>query len=263
MSHRRPDRALLVCLAGSVVAHFAIARGLAWLPERAAPVVPQRVTISVIEPPPPPKEAPLPPPPPPEPEPVKPVEPMKPVEPQKPTQVSAPHVNARPTVAPVANAPPVDHPTFEATGTDEPVYGVTMESTSQQGTGPVVQTGNTVSHGGTPTQAPVGSKPAGGPAPVAAYEATKLPIPQGRCSGTYTDEARASGDEGTVVLDLTVDEKGRARDVSVVSGLPHGLSAAALAAARACQFSPGEKDGAPVAVRIKGFKITFMLSESR
>jgi len=28
-------------------------------------------------------------------------------------------------------------------------------------------------------------------------------------------------------------------------------------------FSPGEKDGKPVAVRLRGFKITFVLEEGR
>ena len=65
------------------------------------------------------------------------------------------------------------------------------------------------------------------------------------------------------MLDLTVDEKGHARDIALVKGLEHGLSEAALAAARGCQFSPGEKDGKPVAVRIRGFKITFVLAEAR
>jgi TonB family protein len=146
-------------------------------------------------------------------------------------------------------------------GTDEPVFGVSMDSTSQQG-GPTVAVGNTLTPG-TPS-AP--AKPAGKPAappPVAAYEATKLPLPQGRCFGTYTDEAKAAGIEGTVVLDLTVDESGHARDVTVVKGLEHGLSAAALAAMKGCQFTPGEKDGKPVAVRIKGFKITFVLQDAR
>ena len=47
-----------------------------------------------------------------------------------------------------------------------------------------------------------------------------------------------------------------ARDIRRVSGLAHGLSEAAIAAAVACQFSPGEKDGTHVAARIRGFKIT-------
>ncbi len=49
------------------------------------------------------------------------------------------------------------------------------------------------------------------------------------------------------------------RDVQVVSGLGHGLTEAAVAAAKRCHFSPGEKNGTPVPVRVRGFKIRFLL----
>jgi protein TonB len=96
---------------------------------------------------------------------------------------------------------------------------------------------------------------------VQAFEATKMPLPQGRCYGKYTDDARAAGVEGTVVLDIVVGEDGHVRDVQVAQGLGHGLDQAAIAALHACQFSPGEKDGKPVAVKIRGFKIRFVMQE--
>ncbi len=58
-----------------------------------------------------------------------------------------------------------------------------------------------------------------------------------------------------------VDEHGRARDITVVEGLSHGLTEAAIAALQACTFTPGEKDGQPVPVRIRGFKIRFLMEE--
>jgi TonB family protein len=88
-----------------------------------------------------------------------------------------------------------------------------------------------------------------------------MPLPLGRCTGKSTDEARAAGLEGVVVLDLIVDEHGHARDITVVEGLPHGLTQAAIAALHACTFTPGEKDGQPVPVRVRGFKIRFFLQE--
>jgi TonB family protein len=88
-----------------------------------------------------------------------------------------------------------------------------------------------------------------------------MPLPRGRCSGTYTEAAREAGIEGAVVLDLVVDEHGRARDITVVEGLPHGLTEAAIAALRACQFDPGERSGAAVPVRVRGFKIRFLLEQ--
>jgi hypothetical protein len=52
------------------------------------------------------------------------------------------------------------------------------------------------------------------------------------------------------------------RDVHVVSGLGHGLTEAAIAAVRECRFSPGEKDGTAVPVRVRGFKIRFLMQDT-
>lgn len=60
-----------------------------------------------------------------------------------------------------------------------------------------------------------------------------------------------------------VDEKGRARDIKVVSGLEHGLTEAAIKALKECSFSPGEKGGQLVAVRVRGFKIRFVMTEGQ
>lgn len=65
------------------------------------------------------------------------------------------------------------------------------------------------------------------------------------------------------MLDLIVGEDGGVRDVKVVEGLPHGLTEAAVAAPGDCWFSPGEKDGKPVPVRVRGFKIRFVLSDAQ
>jgi TonB family protein len=139
-----------------------------------------------------------------------------------------------------------------------PVFGVTMESTSQAGSSSA-PVGNT-----TNPQAPAGPAPAKpASAPVAAYEVTKMPLPQGRCSGKYTEEARAAALEGTVVLDLIVDEQGHARDIKVVQGLDHGLTEAAISALQRCSFTPGEKDGHAVPVRVRGFKIRFVLADAQ
>lgn len=102
-------------------------------------------------------------------------------------------------------------------------------------------------------------KGGGGDEPVAAYEVTTMPLPQGRCEGKYTDDAKQAALEGTVVLDLVVGADGRVRQVHVVSGLGYGLTEAAIVAAKACRFSPGQKGDQPVPVRIREFKIRFVL----
>jgi len=246
------DRRLVICAIASVVGHLAFARGLDYLPRREDKLPPQIVQVKVIEPAPPE----------PPPEPVKPPEPAKP-EPVKP-QV---HERPRPREAPVVrhdptpvDTPPVDHPPVTTDTTTTPVFGVTMESTSQAGTGPAMPIGNTT-HPAPPGTPGVPVKPLA--PPVAAVEVTRMPLPQGRFAGKYTDEARAAAVEGVVVLDLIVDEHGRARDITVVEGLAHGLTEAAIAALKACTFTPGEKDGQPVPVRVRGFKIRFLMEEGQ
>jgi TonB family protein len=249
------DRRLVICAAVSVAGHLALATGLDHLPRRTDTPPPAIVQVRLVEPvkPPPAPE--------PEPEPAKP-EPAKP-EPPKPQihERPQPHkIAARPDVVPV-DTPPVDHPPAPTPDTTTtPVFGVTMESPSQAGGGPAMPVGNTTH--------PVASAPPGTAvkplaAPVAAVEVTKMPLPQGRCAGKYTEEAHAAAIEGVVVLDLIVDEHGRARDITVVEGLPHGLTAAAIAALTACTFTPGEKAGQPVPVRVRGFKIRFVLEEGQ
>lgn len=239
------DPRLLLSAGVSILAHFAIMSALDELPRHELEPPPRKIEVRVIEPEPPP-------------EPEKSPEP-KPPEPTKQPVHDAPHphpVHAAVAAAP-KDAPPPDHPAVQVETTDEPVYGTTMESTSQGGTTPV-PTGNTLA----PAAGPGSGAPKPLAEPVAAFEATKMPLPQGRCYGKYTEEAKAAGIEGTVVLDVIVGEDGRVRDVVVAEGLSHGLSEAAVRTLRECRFTPGEKDGKPVPVRIRGYKIRFVLQEA-
>ncbi|MEO8841643.1 MAG: TonB family protein [Kofleriaceae bacterium] len=243
------DPKLAICAVASVIAHVAIARALDELPPRVD-LTPRKIEVRVIEAP-----TPVPPP-----EPEKPPEPAPeptPTAPAKPIEHQTVRPHAVPTAA-VVKEPPPDHPavTGDTTG-DSPVFGISMESTSTVGRGPALPVGTTAKPAvGTGSAAPA---PKGVAGPVADYEATKLPLPQGRCSGKYTDDARAAGIEGTVVLDLVVGADGRVSELKVVTGLGHGLDQAAIAALRDCRFTPGEQAGKPVAVRVRGFKIRFVI----
>jgi TonB family protein len=250
------DRRLVICAIASVVGHLAFARGLDYLPRREDQLPPQIVQVKVIEP-----AIPEPPP-----EPVKPPEPAKP-EPAKPQVHERPRPHDAPVVkhdTPPVDTPPVDHPPTTTDTTTTPVFGVTMESTSQAGSGPAMPIGNTTHPAPTGTPG-VPVKPLA--QPVAAVEITKWPVPQGRCAGKgtakYTDEALAAAIEGIVVLDVTVDEHGRTRDITVVSGLSHGLTESAVAALKACTFTPAEKDGQPVPFRLRDFRYRFVLPEGQ
>jgi TonB family protein len=87
-------------------------------------------------------------------------------------------------------------------------------------------------------------------------------VPQGRCSGKYTEDALVAGVEGVVMLDIVVGENGAVRDISVTQRLGHGLDEAAVTALKSCRFTPAERDGKPVAVHIKGFKVRFVRPDS-
>jgi len=239
------DRRLAICAVLSIGSHFALAEGLRKLPKHVDPPVKRIVSLRVVSPPlePPPEPAAAPP----EPAP-------------KPVPHERSHAHAAPPthVPPPPDAPPPpEHPAVTGTGPAAPVFGVTMASTSQAGAGPAMPIGNTGGAFAPAEEAHKGTKEPLPPVP--AYEVTTMPLPEGRCDGKYTEEARSAAIEGTVILDLIVSETGRVRDVQIVSGLGHGLTEAAVAAAKRCHFSPGEKNGTPVPVRVRGFKIRFLL----
>ena len=63
----------------------------------------------------------------------------------------------------------------------------------------------------------------------------------------YTEEARRNSVTGTVVLHALFAETGQITRISVVKGLPYGLTERAIAATRLIQFEPAELDGKKVA----------------
>lgn len=242
------DRRLVITALASIAGHVVLARALDALPPRDEKPR-ARVEVRVVEAPKPPP--PEPPPPPPEPPPPAPIPETPRVKPRPTARVAKPAPT--PTESPAA---PIDQTSTTADPNAKPMFGVSMSSTSSAGKveAPVGNTSRPTPTTGTPGEA----KPL---APAAAHEVTKMPLPQGRCAGKYTEAARAAGLEGVVVLDLIVDETGKTRDIVVVEGLDHGLTEAAIAALRACRFSPGERDGQRVPVRVRGFKIRFLLGE--
>ena len=80
---------------------------------------------------------------------------------------------------------------------------------------------------------------------ILAPQALATPDPQ------YTQEARDAKTQGTVILQLIVDQQGRPRDIHVVRGLGFGLDAKAIDAVNQWRFQPATKDGQPVSVQIR------------
>jgi TonB family protein len=62
----------------------------------------------------------------------------------------------------------------------------------------------------------------------------------------YPESARKYGVTGTVVLRAVFSKDGEVTNLYVIRKLPHGLTQAAMRAARAIEFSPAMKDGQPV-----------------
>lgn len=67
-----------------------------------------------------------------------------------------------------------------------------------------------------------------------------------RVDARYTREARANGIQGTVLIEVTVDEAGKADKISVLSPIGFGLDSRAVDAVRQWSFRPGMKDGRAV-----------------
>jgi len=74
----------------------------------------------------------------------------------------------------------------------------------------------------------------------------------------YSEEARKSKFQGTVVLWLIVGPDGQARNIRVARSLGMGLDEKALEAVKTWRFEPARKDGQPVAVQIN-VEVSFRL----
>jgi TonB family protein len=67
-----------------------------------------------------------------------------------------------------------------------------------------------------------------------------------RVEPEYTQQARAAGLQGQVVLTLVVDEQGMPRNIRVIKSLGMGLDECAVNALKMWRFRPATKDSVPV-----------------
>lgn len=74
----------------------------------------------------------------------------------------------------------------------------------------------------------------------------------------YSAAARKMKFKGTVILDVTVAEDGRATDIRVLKGVPFGLNEQAIRAVNEWTFKPASSGDWPVAVRVP-IETTFRL----
>lgn len=64
----------------------------------------------------------------------------------------------------------------------------------------------------------------------------------------YTDDARKNNISGTVRLRVTFSASGQVTGVSVISGLPNGLTEKAIAAAKQISFTPEKRNGQAISI---------------
>lgn len=84
--------------------------------------------------------------------------------------------------------------------------------------------------------------------PAQAGRDVKEPKVTRRIEPVYTDEARAAGAAGTIVVEAHIDKSGFVRDARVVKSMGYGLDEAAADAVKQWQFEPSARERVPVEV---------------
>jgi TonB family protein len=103
------------------------------------------------------------------------------------------------------------------------------------------------------TGASTGSAPASAPADDAAVPASSVQVAaklQSSVVAAYPVDARADDVEGDVQLEIVVDREGRVVEARVARPAGHGFDEAALQAIRRYRFSPAQREGHNVRVRM-------------
>jgi TonB family protein len=96
------------------------------------------------------------------------------------------------------------------------------------------------------------------PAPPSPPSGEKAPIPIKQVRPNYTKALMDTGTQGTVTVEITVTTEGKVSDAKVRKSLAPANDAEALRVAKQWEFTPGTKDGVPVAVRTE-LEFTFTL----
>ena len=166
------------------------------------------------------------------------VKPRTPEQPVQPTDETVPKTIPTPT----ANVPVDDVLPESGTGDDDP----------SPGDGPICPACGIGPNFGPGPGGP-GVKPNGGDGP---GESLPIHISVGmtrpeivhQVQPRYTEIARRSGVQGTVIVEAIIDEQGRVTNVRVLRGLPMGLDQAAVDAIQQWRFKPATLASKPVKV---------------
>ena len=83
------------------------------------------------------------------------------------------------------------------------------------------------------------------------HEGIEAPVALMQCGKpAYTEEARIAHLAGAVTMSLTVDDEGIPKEIHVLTPLGLGLDESAVACVRQSRYSPAQKDGKPVPLKI-------------
>jgi protein TonB len=176
------------------------------------------------------------------------VEPPKAPPPKPAVAKVAPKPAAAPAPAPIAAAP-------------APAAAAPLQTNISLGNEVGMETGTRTPGETKPTDGGAKPKPAAAPVktPVhvepppaqeggaACTEPPGKPEPASKTEIEYTEEARAAGIEGRLVLEVTVDADGNVTAVKVITGVDPALDAAAIATVKTWRFKPALACGKPVA----------------
>jgi len=179
-------------------------------------------------------------------------------------------VRRRPSKAPPKVLPPIAEkmrPPTKAPPSDDTgpkTFGIKMEgkSTAPAGTGVAVPKGDSlevsprIRRRGKATKGFKKTFSAGEQAPLAVI--TTRPLPVKRVQPDYPERMRNLGIEGRVVLQLTVDGKGRVTKAKIIKSLHPDLDRLCVAAAKKMIFKPATVNGTPVLVKIP-YSFAFVL----
>lgn len=86
--------------------------------------------------------------------------------------------------------------------------------------------------------------------PFRQVEVTKKAVITYKPAPGFTDEALDDDVYGVIRLRAVLSSAGEVRNISVIKGLPAGLTQQAIEAARRIRFRPAEKDGRPVSMYV-------------
>ena len=160
--------------------------------------------------------------------------------------IEAPSLAQR-VLPPVATAPL--EPKKEEVVKKRAVFGASRKSlVSDEGL--AIKAGNTVAK--TPDDTKLDSTDDDTiPIPTDEYLVTRMPESLGEVRVPLPEEAKKKKIQGTVVLDILIDEQGRVREAILVQGPGMGLNEAAAGAVMRMKFKPAYIESKPVAVRIR------------